>query len=34
LIKGKEIKQKCPRCKKNTSRTHCLTPDIIKILKQ
>ena len=34
LIKGKEIKQKCPRCKKNTSRTHCLTPDIVKILKQ
>tara|TARA_R110001606_G_scaffold25571_1_gene83056 strand:+ start:1659 stop:3113 length:1455 start_codon:yes stop_codon:yes gene_type:complete len=34
LIKGKEIKQKCPKCKKNTSRTHCLTPDIIKILKQ
>jgi len=34
LIKGKEIKQRCPQCKKNTSRTHCLTHDIIKILKQ
>ena len=34
LIKGKEIKQRCPRCNKNTSRTHCLTPDIVKILKQ
>ena len=34
LIKGKEIKQNCPRCKNNTPRTHCLTQDIIKILKQ
>ena len=33
-IKGKEIRQKCPRCKKNTSRTHGLPHDIVKILKQ
>ena len=33
-IKGKEIRQTCPKCKKNTSRTHCLPHDIIKILKQ
>jgi hypothetical protein len=33
-IKGKEIRQRCPRCKKNTSRTHGLPHDIIKILKQ
>jgi hypothetical protein len=34
MIKGREIRQKCPRCKKNTSRTHGLPHDIIKILKQ
>ena len=33
IIKGKEIRQKCPRCKKSTSRTHCLTPNVINILK-
>src|SRR6056300_829494 len=33
-IKGKEIVQKCPVCKKNTSRKHCLTENILKILKQ
>ena len=33
-IKGKEIRQRCPKCKKNTSRTHGLPHDIIKILKQ
>ena len=33
-IKGKEIKQNCPQCKKNTSRTHCLPHGIVKILKQ
>jgi len=33
-VKGKEIKQVCPHCKKNSARTHCLTQHIIKILKQ
>ena len=33
VIKGKEIRQKCPRCKKSASRTHCLTPNVINILK-
>ena len=34
VIKGKEIKQRCPRCKNNTGRAHCLGLDIIKVLKQ
>tara|TARA_B110000444_G_scaffold208565_1_gene203015 strand:- start:8889 stop:10280 length:1392 start_codon:yes stop_codon:yes gene_type:complete len=34
IIKGKEIKQKCPHCKNNTGRTHCLDLDIVKVLKQ
>jgi hypothetical protein len=34
VIKGKEIKQKCPHCKNNTGRTHCLDLDIVKVLKQ
>ncbi len=34
IIKGKEIRQKCPKCKKNLSRTHVLNSDIIKVLKQ
>jgi hypothetical protein len=34
VIKGKEIKQRCPRCKNNTSRAHCLNLDIVKVLKQ
>jgi hypothetical protein len=34
VIKGKEIKQRCPRCKNNTSRAHCLSLDIVKVLKQ
>ena len=33
-IKKNEIKQSCPICKKCTSRTHKLTPNIIKLLKQ
>ena len=34
IINGKEIKQLCPKCKKNTSRTHCLHMNIVKLLKQ
>lgn len=34
IINGKEIQQKCPKCKKQTSRKHCLSQNIIKILKQ
>jgi hypothetical protein len=34
IIKGKEIRQKCPSCKRNSSRTHVLTPNIVKVLKQ
>ena len=34
IIHGKEIKQLCPKCKKNTSRTHCLHMNIVKLLKQ
>lgn len=33
-IKKNEIRQSCPVCKKCTSRTHKLTPNIIKLLKQ
>jgi hypothetical protein len=33
-IKKNEIKQLCPTCKKCASRTHKLTPNIIKLLKQ
>jgi hypothetical protein len=33
-IKGREIVQKCPVCKKNVSRKHCLTENILKVLKQ
>ena len=33
-IKKNEIKQSCPICKKCTARTHKLTPNIIKLLKQ
>ena len=33
-IKKNEIKQVCPTCKKCASRTHKLTPNIIKLLKQ
>jgi len=33
-IKRNEIKQSCPICKKCTARTHKLTPNIIKLLKQ
>ena len=34
IIKKNHISQKCPACKKNTSRTHILTPDVLKVLKQ
>ena len=34
IIKKNHISQKCPSCKKNTSRTHILTPDVLKVLKQ
>lgn len=34
VIKKKQITQKCPMCKKNTSRTHELTPNVLKVLKQ
>jgi hypothetical protein len=34
IIKGKDIRQKCPKCKKNLSRTHVLNTDIVKVLKQ
>jgi len=34
VIKKKQITQKCPICKKNTSRTHELTPNVLKVLKQ
>ena len=33
-IKGKEIVQKCPICKKSSARKHCLTPNVLKVLKQ
>jgi len=33
-IKGKEIVQKCPVCKKSKARKHCLTPNVLKVLKQ
>jgi hypothetical protein len=33
-IKGKEIVQKCPVCKKSKARKHCLTPNVVKVLKQ
>jgi hypothetical protein len=33
-IKGKEIVQKCPTCKKSKARKHCLTSNVLKILKQ
>jgi hypothetical protein len=34
IIDGTKIVQKCPKCKKNTARTHCLDIKIIKVLKQ
>jgi len=34
MIKGKEITQKCPKCKRGTPRTHVLNTDIVKVLKQ
>ena len=34
IIKGKEITQKCPKCKRGTPRTHVLNTDIVKVLKQ
>jgi hypothetical protein len=34
VIDGKTIKQKCPKCKKNTSRTHGLHMNVVKLLKQ
>ena len=34
VIDGTTIKQKCPKCKKNTSRTHGLHANIVKLLKQ
>ena len=34
IIKGREIRQKCPKCKKNGSRTHILNNEIVKVLKQ
>lgn len=34
VIKGKEIKQKCPICKRGVVRTHVLTPNVLKILKR
>lgn len=33
-INGKEIVQKCPVCKKSKARKHCLTSNVLKILKQ
>jgi hypothetical protein len=33
-IKGKEIVQKCPVCKKSKARKHCLTSNVLKVLKQ
>jgi len=33
-IKGKEIVQKCPICKKSKARKHCLTSNVLKVLKQ
>src|SRR6056300_1364947 len=34
IIKGREIRQKCPSCKNNGSRTHVLNSEIVKVLKQ
>jgi len=34
VIDGKVIKQKCPKCKKNTSRAHGLHSNVLKLLKQ
>jgi len=34
IIKKNQISQKCPLCKRNKSRVHILTPDVLKILKQ
>ena len=34
FIKGKEIIQKCPLCKKSKARKHCLTSNVLKVLKQ
>jgi hypothetical protein len=34
IIKKNQISQKCPLCKRNKSRVHILTPDVLKVLKQ
>ena len=34
IIKKNQISQKCPLCKRNKSRVHVLTPDVLKMLKQ
>ena len=34
VITGNKIQQKCPSCRKNTSRTHILPLSVVKVLKQ
>ena len=34
IVKKNQISQKCPLCKRNKSRSHVLTPDVLKMLKQ
>jgi len=34
IVKKNQINQKCPLCKRNKSRVHVLTPDVLKMLKQ
>jgi hypothetical protein len=34
IVKKNQISQKCPLCKRNKSRIHVLTPDVLKMLKQ
>jgi hypothetical protein len=34
IITGNKIRQKCPSCRKNTSRTHILPSSVVKVLKQ
>ena len=34
IVKKNQISQKCPLCKRNKSRVHILTPDVLKMLKQ
>tara|TARA_B110000858_G_scaffold156133_1_gene178413 strand:+ start:3259 stop:4716 length:1458 start_codon:yes stop_codon:yes gene_type:complete len=34
IIRGKEITQKCPKCKRSAPRVHVLNADIVKVLKQ